>query len=295
MERAELLANSFEDCPYGCTNGYLLDRLLRKRVPCPYCSKKKKELSDKGLALTVEGNVELLSTILGVQNEYMKAVFSYDLVVPDGERLYLEKESLVRQEEVANDVYYGLTIGKLPERSYCFGLGNKGRVDRFIYPMLAKAYLSGLTVAKFVSCTDYNRMLVNMSPDLDMMYGSDFLAMFICDGSSKADIAAAKGLMQTRALRGKPTIFVTTWSIEACSILLGYWSDTSNFLATGVFVEYKVSGKNKHSHYINQLTGVENSTMYAGEVEEEDEKKVENKKEEKIERVSVSMADLLGS
>lgn len=35
-------------------------------------------------------------------------------------------------------------------------------------------------------------------------------------------------------------------------------------MATAVFLEYKSSGKNKHSHYINQLTGVENSTVSDG-------------------------------
>ena len=82
--------------------------------------------------------------------------------------------------------------------------------------------------------------------------------VMIQDGASKADILSAKGLMQSRALKGKGTIFVTTWSIEACSILLGYFGEETFFLASGSFVEYKVSKKKKHSAYINQLTGVEN-------------------------------------
>lgn len=175
-------------------------------------------------------------------------------------------------------------------------MGNKGRVDRFVYPLLAKAYLSGLTVSKFISCTDYNRMLVNMSYELDEMYSNDVVIMLICDGSSKADIAAAKGLMQSRALRGKATVFVTTWSVEACSILLGFWNDPSLFMATAVFLEYKSSGKNKHSHYINQLTGVENKVVKSNDVSVEDYEggyKETYSTEKKEERHGISMKELM--
>ncbi len=290
------LAKKFEDCPYNCNNGTILDRKLKKLVPCPYCSEKKKELANQGMAETVEGNIELLPTVLGVQNEYMKAVFSYDSTVPDGERLYIEKESIERQKKEAEELYLGYTVGQCPDRSYCFGLGNKGRVDRFVYPLLAKAYLAGLTVSKFISCTDYNRMLVNMSYELDEMYSNDVVIMLICDGSSKADIAAAKGLMQSRALKGKATIFVTTWSVEACSILLGFWNDPSLFMATAVFLEYKSSGKNKHSHYINQLTGVENKVVESNDVSAEDYEggyKESYSPEKKEERHGISMKELM--
>lgn len=249
----------FDECPYHCSNGTLFDRKLKKRIPCPYCSEKKRDMVNNGEGLSEEGQLMQLSEILGVRNEYMKPVFDYSLIIPDGERLFMDKDSLEWQSEVANELYLSVSVGQIPEQSYCFGLGNKGRIDRFTYPILVKAYLGGLSVSKFISCTDYNRMLVNMSNELDSFYNSDFVMMLICDGSSKADIAAAKGLMQSRALRGKPTVFVTTWSIEACSILLGYRDDPSYFLAMGVFVEYLVSGKNKHSKYINQLTGVENA------------------------------------
>lgn len=289
------LAKKFDDCPYNCSNGKILDRKIKKMIPCPYCSERKKELANQGIAETVDGNVELLSTILGVENDYMKAVFSYDITVPDGERLYIEQESIDRQKAIADEVYLGLAVGQTPDKSYCFGLGNKGRIDRFVYPMLAKAYLSGLTVAKFISCTDYNRLLVSMSYELDMYYDSDIVFMMICDGSSKADIAAAKGLMQSRALKGKATIFVTTWSVEACSILLGFWNDSSLFMATAVFLEYKSSGKNRHSHYINQLTGVENSTVSGGnEVNYDGGYKESYTKEVSGNRHGISMKELAG-
>lgn len=257
---------SYDDCPYHCNNGKILDVGLRKLVPCPHCSEKRKELADEGLAENDSGDVLSLSSILGINNPYLKTKFVYSAVIPEGERIFLDEESLKRQEDAIEDIYLGLTIGELPDRSYCIGLGNKGRVDRFAYPLLAKAYLSGLSVARFISCGEYNRLCINMSDELEQYYTKDFVMMMIPDGASKADIASAKGLMQTRALNGKPTVFVTTWVIEACSILLGYYEDETYFLARGVFVEYKHSKNSKKSHYINQLTGVDNE-VYSDEVE----------------------------
>lgn len=249
---------SYDDCPYHCNNGKLFDYELKKMIPCPHCSEKRKDLAKEGLAEDESGELLSLPSILGIENQYLKAKYVYDAIIPEGERIFLEEESLKRQSEVLEEIYLGLSVGELPDRSYCIGLGNKGRIDRLAYPLLAKAYLSGLTVAKFISCSQFNRICINMSDEVESYYDKDFVMMLIPDGASKADIASAKGLMQTRALKGKPTIFVTTWVIEACSILLGYHGEETYFLANGVFVDYKVSKKGKKSHYINQLTGVNN-------------------------------------
>lgn len=258
----------YDDCPYGCTNGKVLDAKLRKMVDCPYCSEKRKDLARKGLAESSDGEVKPLASILGIENQYLSTKLSYESLIPDGEMLFLEDESLKTQKDNLEEIYLGLSVGQLPERSYCIGLGNKGRIDRLAYPLLTKAYLSGLSVGKFMSCSEYNRLCIDLDNSIKSLYNCDFLMMLIGDGSSKADIASAKGLMQTRALKGKSTIFVTTWSVEACSILCGYYNDNTHFMARAVFVEYKVSKSNKgHSKYINQLTGVENGVYMEEEKE----------------------------
>ena len=273
----------YEDCPYNCSNGKILDYETRKLVPCPHCSARREELAKEGLAENEEGDIEPLYRLLGVNNKYLEAKFVYDAVVPESERLFLEDESVSRQKDLLEEIYLGLTVGEIPDKSYCFGLGNKGRVDRLAYPLLAKAYLGGLSVARFVSCGEYNRLYINMSSEIEAFLEKDIVLMLIPDGASKADILSAKGLMQSRALKGKGTIFITTWSIEACSILLGYFGEETYFLASGSFVEYKVSKKKKHSAYINQLTGVEN------EVYIEDNEPSPSRGSNMI-----SMADLLG-
>ena len=258
-----LVKNHFSDCPYGCNeNGMLLDSDTGNMVPCPHCSKRKKELIKQGYAEAVEDDtIKPLSQILGINSVYLSEQFVYGTVIPDGEKVFLEEESIDFQKEIAEELYLGLSVGNLPESSLCFGLGVKGRIERFSYPMLAKAYLGGLTIGRFISCTEFARMQYKMLDEVDEFYDCDFLMMLINDGSNLNEISSAKGLMQSRALKGKPTVFVTTWTIEACSGLLGFKDDSDYFLAKPVFLSY-VSGKGKkHSRYINNLLGVENKVL----------------------------------
>lgn len=252
--------NHYDDCPYGCNqNGMLLDTNSGNLVPCPHCSEKKRELLRKGFVETEEDEVLPLSTVLGIENQYLTSSFVYDVVVPDGEKLFLDEESIMWQSEESEKMYLDLTIGELPPTSMCFGLGVKGRIDRFAYPMLAKAYLGGLSIGRFISCTEFCRLQLDTGASLDEFYSPDFLMMLINEGCCKSDLASAKGLMQTRALKGKPTVFVSTWTVEACSVLLGFSDDCDYFLAKPVFLKYKAGKSSKHTKYIDNILGVENN------------------------------------
>lgn len=255
-----LAKNHFEECPYHCNdNGMLLDSNTGKLVPCPYCSKKKRKLLAEGYVETIEETSVPLNELLGIRSEYLSTKFVYEAIIPDGEKLFLTPESIEFQKKAAEELYLGLTVGQLPESSICFGISIKGRIDRFVYPMLAKAYLGNLSIGKFMSCTEFSRLSLDANnSDIDEMYKCDFLMMLLNDGATLADFASAKGLMQSRGIKGKPTIFVTTWTIEACSGLLGFQDEASYFMAKPEFLEYK-KGKGKHSNYINNLKGVENS------------------------------------
>lgn len=254
--------NHYEDCPYNCNSmGKILDVNTKTMVDCPHCSAKKKELLRQGYVETDTDERIPLSTVLGIENEFLTTKFVYDAVIPEGERIFIEEESMEWQKEVAEDLYLGLTTGVKPEESYCFGLSIKGKLERFAYPMLAKAYLSGLSVGKFMTCSEYSRLSLDTRNSLDNFYNADVLFMLINEGSTLGDISSAKGLMQTRALKGKATIFLSTWTIEACSALLGFSSESSFSLAKPVFVKYKSSKNKEHSSYINGLLGVENKSL----------------------------------
>ena len=269
MERAK---NHFDDCPYGCNEkGLIPDTTTKQMVKCPYCSEKKAKLLKQGLVETLSDTRVPLATLLGIENEYLSTKFIYDSVIPDGEKLFIDEESIRWQGEIADDLYLGLTVGTLPEQSMCFGISIKGRFDRFAYPMLAKAYMSGLTVGKFITCSEYSRLSLGYENLIRDFYSPDFLMMLINEGCNLQDISAAKGLMQTRALKGKPTVFLSTWTIEACSALLGFSDDSSLGLAKPIFVKYKKGrGTEEHSNYINRLIGVENKQVGGNNVSMKD-------------------------
>lgn len=251
--------NHFDDCPFGCNiNGKLLDPNSGNMVDCPHCSKIKKELLAKGVALEDDNDKPLpLAELLGINSKYLSKNYVFSTVIPEGECLFLEDESIETVKKETEELYRMLSLGELPEYSVCFGISIKGRADRLAYPLLATSYLRGLTVGKFITCSELSRLQLKGSDDLDSLMSNDVQIILIGEGSTKGEISCAKGLMQARALKGKPTIFITTWTIEACSLMLGYFNDTDNMLlARPVFVKYKNSGK--ASNYINKLTGVEN-------------------------------------
>lgn len=261
------IKNHYDDCPYNCnSSGKILDVELGKMVDCPHCSKIKKELLAKGKVLTDEGPDEVvLSDILGIKSKYLSRAFIFDNVIPDGERVFLEDDTIDFLRSETDNLYKSISLGEVPNVSYCFGISIKGRVDRLAYPLLASAYLKGLKICKFITCSEFSRLQLRSDDVIDEMYAADLLIMLIGEGSTKGEISCAKGLMQARALKGKATIFITTWTIEACSLLLGYRSDEDNlFLAKPVFVKYKNS--KKQSNYINQLTGVDNDRYSGGYV-----------------------------
>ena len=255
-----MIKQHFEGCPYGCnSSGKILDTSTGNMVDCPHCSKLKKELIAKGQAIEEENNTVLpLSEILGIKSKYLSKNYISDTIIPEDEKLFIEDNSIDYLKKETEDMYHQLSIGELPTNSYCFGISIKGRVDRLAYPLLAKAYLSGLSVGKFITCGNFASLQLHCDDLVDELYNADLVLMLLEEGSTKGELSSAKVLMQTRALKGKPTIFITTWTIEACSLLLGYSTDSENlFLAKPVFVKYKNSGKS--STYINKLTGVENS------------------------------------
>ena len=255
------IKNHFEDCPYGCNpEGKILDPNSGKMIPCPHCSEKKRRLLEQGMAVEETTDKEVkLNTLLGVNSRYLSEVFVYDTVIPESERVFIEDSSYESQRQEAEELYNAMVLGMKPDKSYCFGISIKGRIDRFVYPMLAKAYMNGLSVAKCISCSEFSRLQLRMNEDLDDYINSDIAIMVINDGCTNGDLACAKGLMQSRALRGNPTIFVSTWTVEACSALLGSKRDDNTmFMAYPSFVEYRKSN-GKHSNYINNILGERNS------------------------------------
>lgn len=250
--------SSFEDCPYHCNNGKILDRNRGIMVDCPHCSSKRSKIVEEGKIVSDEGSIEDLSKVLGLNVKNIKPMLDYSFLIADSEKVYLDRESMEAQENFVNSIRDNLVLGHKPQFSCCIGLGVKGRLDFLAYSILALSYKSGLTISKVLTPMDFSSMLFNSDRDeLEEVSSSDILVCLIPEGITKSDLYSAKGLMQTRGIKGNPTIFITTWSIEACSRLL--INEDSYMMAKPSFVKYTSEGKK--SKYIDRITGVSNDSI----------------------------------
>lgn len=237
-------------CKYNCSNGRIFDTGTRSWVVCPECKDKKlKEVNNSD-------NLDNLKEDFGIDFEGLSGVLVPEAIIPENERNYIEPETFSNLKEGLMRIYARLNQGKGLKGSYCFGLGVKGRINELVFPLQKVAYTSGLTVSKFITAIGLSQMLLKQDIP-DDLFTSDLCIILINEGCSKADVSACKGVMQERASKGLSTVFVTTWSVEACSNLLGYEGDESLYLAKPVFIAYKYSGKK--SNYINNLFGVDNA------------------------------------
>ena len=248
----------FQDCPHNCNSeGKLFDRGLRRMINCPYCEQKRKELTDGGEVVTEDGKSNSLHKDLGFSDEYLSSYYEFDNLVSDYERPLLVETSLeiVRLEI---DALRGILLrGDLPEKSYCFGLGRKGLVDRLAFPLLASAYEKGSHIGKFLASRVYYSMYLQ-DKDLQEYYDLDLLVVLVNSGSSYKELMCIRGLMESRAVAGKSTIFVTNNDIDEVLLLLGSVDEPSLYLASPYFMERKSTVGN-HSYASDSLRGTSQS------------------------------------
>lgn len=261
----DLVSLRFEECPFSCnpSNGKVVasDGSLR---PCPYCSEKRKQIVLKGNK-DVENNTEIsenkvglnfevLSEVFGLGKMYITDKLNYMSAIPEGELLFITEESLSKQKELLEGINEQLSIGVLPSESYCFGVSRTGDMSKVAFPLLATAFKAGLTVNKVYNSYTLSDVLLNeKQSEINKMLSSDVQVFFLSQGSSRATVYQMSGIMEARAQAGRPTLFFTQWSIEACSGLLGIGGAMN--VATPVFLEYASWSKQQHSHYLKMLLG----------------------------------------
>lgn len=242
---------------HTCSNGKVYDHELRKMVICPVCKKsRKEEIKDN-----IRGEVppeERLEKRFGFEGQVLNVGYEFESVILDVEKPILEPQSLQEMEESLQYLISTYQSGELPGYSICYGLGIKGRMDRLIYPMMVKAHQQGLTVHRVLSLMEYSQLYQRADEELDDILKAQVVFVVVNEGCTNYDIAAGKGLMQSRSLKGLPTIFVTTWLIEACSALLSTVNDEELSLAKPVFVTYRqgYSTNGEESNYIRNLKGI---------------------------------------
>ena len=242
----------FEECPHGCNKeGKLFDRALAKFLNCPYCEKKRKELADSGLVESESGEEVSIQKELGFSDLYLSTYFDFDLLISESERPLLDSASVQEVKESIDSLRGILSRGDLPSKSYCFGLARKGFVDKLAFPLLAAAYEKGIGKGKFLPSRLYYSYYMQ-EKDLQEYYDVDLLFVLINSGSSYKELMCIRGLMEARAVVGKPTIFVTNQDIDECLLLLGSVNEPSLYLASPYFME-RIKTKGSHSYRSDSL------------------------------------------
>ena len=243
----------FEDCPYRCNvSGQIFDRGLKKMVNCPYCEEKRKSLVESGY-VEESDEVSSIHKELGFSDEYLTSYFSFDSLISKAERPLLEESSLGVVEEAINELRGILSRGDLPEKSYCFGLARKGYVDKLAFPLLVSAYEKGSHIGKFISSRMYYSYYMK-DKDLQEYYDLDILFVLVNSGSSYRELMCVRGLMESRAVAGKSTIFVTNNDIDEVLLLLGSVDEPSLYLASPYFME-RTKTAESHSYVSDNLRG----------------------------------------
>lgn len=248
----------FNDCPHNCNaNGQLFDRGLKMMVLCPYCKQKRKELANGGEVVSDKGEITSLHKELGFSDEYLSSYYNFDDLVSSYERPLLVESSLGIVDSEINALRGILLRGDLPEKSYCFGLGRKGSVDRLAFPLLASAYEKGGHVGKFLASRVYYSLYMQ-DKDLQEYYDLDLLVVLVNSGSSYRELMCVRGLMESRAVAGKSTIFVTNNDIDEVLLLLGSVDEPSLYLASPYFME-RTKNVGNHSYASDNLRGTTQS------------------------------------
>ena len=226
-------------------------------VLCPYCKQKRKELANGGEVVFDKGETTSLHKELGFSDEYLSSYYNFDDLVSSYERPLLVESSLGIVDSEINALRGILLRGDLPEKSYCFGLGRKGSVDRLAFPLLASAYEKGGHVGKFLASRVYYSLYMQ-DKDLQEYYDLDLLVVLVNSGSSYRELMCVRGLMESRAVAGKSTIFVTNNDIDEVLLLLGSVDEPSLYLASPYFME-RTKNVGNHSYASDNLRGTSQS------------------------------------
>jgi hypothetical protein len=242
------LSKSFPDCPYHCSNGELFDRKAHKLYPCPYCEEQRKKIA-KGATTDVEVIDEktgrkttvqqTLAEMLGVKKT-ISTKFVWEAVIQDFEKKYITEDSLDFLKSNLEEVYDHIVMGRVPEKSYVFGLGFKGNPEFVVYPLLARAYMEGLTICKPLSTFDIlHRTVCEDTFEKEMT--ADILFISLPDDGNRTHLKVARTIMTGRAGKQLPTFFITTGEVSLYTSLYSQYGFSSLNSATAVFVRQKLT------------------------------------------------------
>lgn len=242
-----------KECPFHCNaSNQVFDRQSRTWVVCPHCS-------DYAQHRVFTRDSDIYKDLGFSENLNITPTLDFDAILPDYEVSRITPESLEDVRTTCEELWSNLTQGILPSRSVCIGLGIKGRLHLLAYPLLATAYSAGLTCCPLLTATELmNAKLMENMELLDRVLTSQVAVLVVEEGSTRSGLHTVKGVMQTRALKGLPTIILTTWMINAVNVLLDKDPLSGNVLADPHMVLYKTGDQEKYSRYTMGILGLDN-------------------------------------
>lgn len=208
-------------CRFGCNdNGKYFDTVTRTMVACPDCVEKRRAEIKRG-EISVNGDLVPLHKAVGMP-ENQRYNFDLDQIVPKKVReraLSGMNETL----EALDSVHNTILLGEMLEGSYCFGLPNGTKLLQLGYSLLVDSYKSNKGIAPMVASHQYHTFL-HKDPErvsdktvyyeelkaYEGLFTSEIVVVAITSGGNSSVINTCKGLMQSRAISGLPTIFLTT-------------------------------------------------------------------------------------
>lgn len=238
-------SRSFNDCPNQCVDGMYVDPYSHKRMRCPYCFDKRRELVTGDAILdgddTVKSKLNLPSCLSG-------DILVTSSLIPKSGIKQLVPETVEDVYKKLEKLYQDMTAGVLPESSLLINLGKKSFEANFVSPFMLRAFQAGVSVAPYVTDMDVYEAFNNGKPSIEGLIYIDLLEADLCmvqilASASREKIFAVKGLMEFRANRNKSTVIVTkAWNSYIRDLLLDEEDDveiTSKNLAKLISVDYK--------------------------------------------------------
>lgn len=238
---------SFDDCPNHCVGGYIINPYEHKREICPYCEEKRKKISRGTEAQLSSDSTDFLK-MFNLQPVLNGSVYKDELVLPAFARKGLEPNSVSTVLKYLNSLINLASLGNLPECSYLINIGSKSCWINFVYPLMAKYYISGRTLTPLLYPPEICRLRAYaekygiQEEKLGLNYydllDRDICVVILDSGTMTTGILAVKGLMQLRASKGKSTIILTDlWGSQLEGM---YYTEEENYknIAKLVTVEY---------------------------------------------------------
>lgn len=280
--------SSFKDCPFKCVDGYYVNPYQHKRVKCPYCADKRKQLANETIQL--EGT-DTTKKMLNLPDSFVGyGSFEMSTIIPDSQSKFLKPESVEEVSKVLSDLLNQASIGVASEDSLLVNLGLNAYPTNFIYSYLMRSYISGMTVSPFLTARDVFLLLdyetnsitddvLDLGSNISVRYKdllkTDVCVIHITTGANYSHVRAVKGLMQMRAHNNKSTlVFTDAWWFNNSSSTERYlrfsleslYSEDvqSKAVAKLVKVSYKQGGSNASENGEEVPKGVKPTSSTVG-------------------------------